>query len=37
MKVRYKPEGAKRAKMVDEDKTLAFSEIESCQAQIDFK
>ena len=37
MKVKYKPEGAKRAKMVDEDKTLAFSEIESCQAQIDFK
>ncbi len=37
IKVKFKPEGAKRAKMVDEDKTLGFSEIESCRAVIDFK
>lgn len=37
MKVKFKPEGAKRAKMVDEDRTLGFQEIDTCQAVIDFK
>ncbi len=37
MKVKIKPEGAKRAKMADEDRTLGFSEIDTCQAVIDFK
>ena len=37
MKVKFKPEGAKLAKMADEDRTLGFSEIDTCQAVIDFK
>lgn len=37
VKVRFKPEGAKRAKMVDEDRALAFADIATCQAVIDFK
>ena len=37
LKVKYKPEGAKRAKMVDEDRNIAFSAINTCQAFIDFK
>ncbi len=37
VKVKFKPEGAKRAKMVDEDRNITFEEIETCQAVIDFK
>ncbi len=37
VKVKFKPEGAKRAKMVDEDRSITFEEIETCQAVIDFK
>lgn len=37
VKVKYKPEGAKRAKMVDKEVTLAFDDIATCQAVIDFK
>ncbi len=37
MKVKFKPEGAKRAKMIDEDRTITFGEIDTCQAVIDFK
>lgn len=37
VRVRFKPEGAKRAKMVDEDRSIAFADIATCQAVIDFK
>lgn len=37
LKVKFKPEGAKRAKMVDEDRSLKFAEIATCCAVIDFK
>lgn len=37
LKVKFKPEGAKRAKMIDEDRDIAFSDIATCQAVIDFK
>lgn len=37
VKVKFKPEGAKRAKMIDEDRDIAFADIATCQAVIDFK
>lgn len=37
VRVRFKPDGAKRAKMVDEDRSIAFADIATCQAVIDFK
>lgn len=37
MQVKRTPEGAKRPKMVDEDRRLAFAEIKTCSAVIDFK
>ena len=36
-KVRFKPEGAKRAKMIDQDRTLAFADVNSTRAVINFK
>lgn len=36
-RVRFKPEGAKRAKMVDEDRSLTFDDIADAHAVIDFK
>lgn len=37
VKVKFKPEGAKRAKIIDEDRNIAFADIATCQAVIDFK
>ena len=36
-KVRFKPEGAKRAKRIDQDRTLAFADVNSTRAVINFK
>ena len=36
-KVRFKPEGAKRAKRIDQESTLAFADVNSTRAVINFK
>lgn len=36
-RVRFKPEGAKRAKMIDEDRTMAYTDVKFTRAVINFK
>lgn len=36
-RVKFKPEGAKRAKMTDEDRTMAYTDVKYTRAVIDFK
>lgn len=36
-RVKFKPEGAKRAKMIDEDRTMAYTDVKSTRAVINFK
>lgn len=36
-RVKFKPEGAKRAKMIDEDRTMAYNDVKFTRAVINFK
>ena len=36
-RVKFKPEGAKRAKMIDEDRTMAYTDVKFTRAVINFK